>query len=209
MVRPFRDIAAGRKRAGYCASRRATTHVRTRHRGTADICAFETFGRRLESVESGCGAVSGRPAPSFPRIAQCSRALRPARSRSPTTQRLQPFRHHHDFRLLPLERLPGGACTHWKAPCHDAQVERAVSDRGPGRRSWGRVRVASGRTGFRARATLPSRARSRFHYPTLPYAKLSISACASAISGISAAGAKPSRALLRMARASAGRAVAW
>ena len=29
-------------------------------------CAFETFGRRLESVESGCGAVSGRPAPSFP-----------------------------------------------------------------------------------------------------------------------------------------------
>ena len=102
MVRPFRDIAAGRKRAGYCASRRATTHVRTRHRGTADICAFETFGRRLESVKSGCGAVSGRPAPSFPRIAQCSRALRPARSRSPTTQRLQPFRHHHD-----------SGCFHW------------------------------------------------------------------------------------------------
>ena len=142
MVRPFRDIAAGRKRAGYCASRRATTHVRTRHRGTADICAFETFGRRLESVESGCGAGSGRPAPSFPRIAQCSRALRPAHSRSPATRRLQPFRHQHDCSgCFPLERLPGGACTHWKAPCHDAQVERAVSDRGPRRRSWGRVRL--------------------------------------------------------------------
>jgi hypothetical protein len=177
------------------------------------ICAFETFGRRLESVESGCGAVSGRPAPSFPRIAQRSRALRPAHSRSPATRRLQPFRHHHDCSgCFPLERLPGGACTHWKAPCHDAQVERAVSDRGPGRRSWAESAptwIASGRTGFRARAALPLRARSRLHYPNLPYAKLSISAWASAISGISAVGAKPSRALLRMARASAARAVAW
>jgi hypothetical protein len=92
------------------------------------------------------------------------------------------------------------------------RVERAVSDRGPGRRSWAESAptwIASGRTGFRARAALPLRARSRLHYPNLPYAKLSISAWASAISGISAVGAKPSRALLRMARASAGRAVAW
>jgi len=43
--------------------------------------------------------------------------------------------------------------------------------------------------------------------PERPYAKRSISACASAISGISGVGEKPSSAGLRMARASAGRPV--
>jgi hypothetical protein len=43
-------------------------------------------------------------------------------------RRLQPFCHLHDcsgsFRL---ERLPGGACTHWKAPpCHGAHVKRPL-----------------------------------------------------------------------------------
>ena len=41
-------------------------------------------------------------------------------------RRLQPFRHLHDCSgCFRLERLPGGACTHWKAPpSHGAHVER-------------------------------------------------------------------------------------
>src|SRR6202020_1621199 len=41
-------------------------------------------------------------------------------------RRLQPFRYLHDCSgCFRLERLPGGACTHWKAPpCHGAHVER-------------------------------------------------------------------------------------
>jgi hypothetical protein len=45
--------------------------------------------------------------------------------------------------------------------------------------------------------------------PNRPYAKCSISACASAISGSSGVGAKPSSAGARTAQASAGRPVDW
>ncbi len=41
-------------------------------------------------------------------------------------RRLQPFRYLHDCSgCFRLERLAGGACTHWKAPpCHGAHVKR-------------------------------------------------------------------------------------
>jgi hypothetical protein len=44
--------------------------------------------------------------------------------------RLQPFCHLHDcFGCFRLERLPGGACTHWNAPpCHGAHVKRTFRD---------------------------------------------------------------------------------
>src|SRR5665811_1989724 len=36
---------------------------------------------------------------------------------TPDNRRLQPFRYLHDCSgCFRLERLPGGACTHWKAP---------------------------------------------------------------------------------------------
>src|SRR5271163_2650835 len=40
---------------------------------------------------------------------------------------LQPFRHLHDCSgCFRLERLPGGACTHWNAPpSHGAHVKRS------------------------------------------------------------------------------------
>src|SRR6201985_2843961 len=43
-------------------------------------------------------------------------------------RRLQPFCYLHDCSgCFRLERLPGEACTHWKAPpCHGAHVERTV-----------------------------------------------------------------------------------
>ena len=43
-------------------------------------------------------------------------------------RRLQPFRHLHDCSgCFRLERLPGGACTHWKAPpSHGAHVMRTL-----------------------------------------------------------------------------------
>src|ERR1700756_4134631 len=48
-------------------------------------------------------------------------------------RRLQTFRHLHAcpgcFRL---ERLPGGACTHWKAPpCHGARGKQTSGEVGP------------------------------------------------------------------------------
>src|ERR1700686_1768961 len=60
----------------------------------------------------------------FPRVTACTLA------RSPyivtAIRRLQPFRYLHDCSgCFRLERLPGGPCTHWKAPpCHGAHPER-------------------------------------------------------------------------------------
>ena len=53
-------------------------------------------------------------------------------------RRLQPFRHLHDCSgCFRLERLPGGACTHWKAPpSHGAHVKRTLQ--------VGTMRVVSG-----------------------------------------------------------------
>src|SRR5450755_2615212 len=51
----------------------------------------------------------------FTRVAACTLARPPIRG--PLYRRLQPFRHLHDCSgCFRLERSPGGACTHWKAP---------------------------------------------------------------------------------------------
>ena len=51
----------------------------------------------------------------FTRVA--ARTLAPSPIRDLLHRRLQPFCHLHDCSgCFRLERLPGGACTHWKAP---------------------------------------------------------------------------------------------
>ena len=53
-----------------------------------------------------------------------ARTLAPSPICDPLYRRLQPFRHLHDCSgCFRLERSPGGACTHWKAPpSHGAHV---------------------------------------------------------------------------------------
>src|SRR6478736_3942567 len=60
----------------------------------------------------------------FTRVAACTLARPPIRG--PLYRRLQPFRHLHDCSgCFRLERLPGGPCTHWKAPpFHGARHKR-------------------------------------------------------------------------------------
>ena len=74
----------------------------------------------------------------FSRLARRSLTLRPAHSRchlyvARFTRRLQPFRYLHSCSgCFRLERLPGGACTRWKAPpLHGArrQCEYAAAPR--------------------------------------------------------------------------------
>ena len=63
----------------------------------------------------------------FTRVA--ARTLAPSPIRDLLHRRLQPFCHLHDCSgCFRLERLPGGACTHWKAPpCHGAHVKRTLA----------------------------------------------------------------------------------
>ena len=63
----------------------------------------------------------------FTRVA--ARTLAPSPIRDLLHRRLQPFRYLHDCSgCFRLERLPGGACTHWKAPpCHGAHVLRTTA----------------------------------------------------------------------------------
>ncbi len=55
-----------------------------------------------------------------------ARTLAPSPIRVLLHRTLQPFRHLHDCSgCFRLERSPGGACTHWKAPpSHGAHVKR-------------------------------------------------------------------------------------
>jgi hypothetical protein len=84
-------------------------------------------------------------------------------------RRLQPFCYLHDCSgCFRLERLPGGPCTHWKAPPYSRRTRRAdVADRG--RSSWGKAvnRVERYRTGIARRAVptfgSPSPAFGRSH----------------------------------------------
>jgi hypothetical protein len=63
--------------------------------------------------------------------ASCARTLARSPIRDQLHRRLQPFCYLHDCSgCFRLERLPGGACTHWKAPpWHGAHVKR-TSDGG-------------------------------------------------------------------------------
>src|SRR6202041_1170009 len=71
------------------------------------------------TATSSCEACSA-----FTRVA--ARTLARSPIRDPLYRRLQPFRHLHDCSgCFRLERLPGGACTHWNAPpSHGARKER-------------------------------------------------------------------------------------
>jgi hypothetical protein len=59
---------------------------------------------------------------------RCGRTLAPSPICDQLHRRLQPFCYLHDCSgCFRLERLPGGACTHWKAPpCHGAHVKRTL-----------------------------------------------------------------------------------
>ena len=77
-------------------------------------------------VGSACTSSFSRPCSAFTRVAARTLARSPIRDQ--LHRRLQPFCYLHDcsgrFRL---ERLPGGACTHWKAPpWHGAHVNRTL-----------------------------------------------------------------------------------
>ena len=65
----------------------------------------------------------------FTRVA--ARTLAPSPICDALHRRLQPFRHLHDCSgCFQLERSPGGALTHWKAPpCHGAHVKRSFENR--------------------------------------------------------------------------------
>src|ERR1700724_472332 len=62
----------------------------------------------------------------FTRVAACTLALSPTRD---TNRRRQPLRYLHDCSdCFRLERLPGGVCTHWKAPpLHGASQKRSFA----------------------------------------------------------------------------------
>src|SRR5271166_4005492 len=86
------------------------------------------------------------------------------------------------------------------------------ADLGLERLNWadsGPTWVASGRTGVQPKAVFAWRAGNQLHCPKQTYGSRDSSACASAISGISGVGEKPSSAGARTAWASAGRSVNW
>ena len=62
-----------------------------------------------------------------------ARTLAPSPICDQLHRRLQPFRHLHDCSgCFRLERSPGGALTHWKAPpCHGARKERSFAGEMP------------------------------------------------------------------------------
>jgi hypothetical protein len=63
----------------------------------------------------------------FTRVTACTLALSPYFA-TRFTRRLQPFRYLHSCSgCFRLEHLPGGACTHWKAPpYHGARQDQSV-----------------------------------------------------------------------------------
>src|SRR5271165_3071062 len=93
-------------------------------------------GRRLRSSHPAVSAFPERVVGSartsaFSRLARrvtrvAARTLAPSPKCDLLHRRLQPFRHLHDCSgCFRLERSPGGALTHWKAPpSHGARKER-------------------------------------------------------------------------------------
>ncbi len=88
------------------------------------------FARLTQPFQPSPIPLSGRPAHRPFRgllgvYSRCGRTLAPSPIRDLLHRRLQPFRHLHDCSgCFRLERSPGGALTHWKAPpSHGAHVE--------------------------------------------------------------------------------------
>ena len=77
-------------------------------------------------VGSACHIVLFGDCSAFTRVA--ARTLAPSPICDLLHRRLQPFCYLHDCSgCFRLERLPGGACTHWKAPpWHGAHVKRSL-----------------------------------------------------------------------------------
>jgi hypothetical protein len=86
--------------------------------------------RRISLPRKGCRVdlriVLFEDCSAFTRVAACTLALSPIRDT--LNRRLQPLRYLHDCSdCFRLERLPGGACTHWKAPpLHGAHPTRTL-----------------------------------------------------------------------------------
>ena len=85
----------------------------------------------------------------FTRVA--ARTLAPSPICDALYRRLQPFRHLHDCSgCFRLERSPGGACTHWKAPPFTAHANSGHSQMA---RRTGQTTPSGGSTAIRALPT--------------------------------------------------------
>jgi hypothetical protein len=89
------------------------------------------FAHLIQTYQPSPKGLSGRPAhcPFRGLLSVHSRYrlhTRAVTNSSHANRRLQPLRYLHDCSdCFRLERLPGGTCTHWKAPpCHGAHPKR-------------------------------------------------------------------------------------
>src|SRR5208283_4887522 len=124
LVQPSRtatvcEVDRARKRA---ASRKRAQNLGSRANNRWRFITPETIHLTLACSCEACSA--------FTRVA--ARTLAPSPICDQLHRRLQPFRHLHDCSgCFRLERSPGGALTHWKAPpSHGARKLRSFADRG-------------------------------------------------------------------------------
>jgi hypothetical protein len=105
------------------ARKRAASRKRAQNLGCRTNNPLETDHPETTHLTATC---SCEACAAFTRVA--ARTLAPSPIRDQLRRRLQPFRHLHDCSgCFRLERLPGGACTHWKAPpSHGAHVKRTL-----------------------------------------------------------------------------------
>src|ERR1700731_3227786 len=89
------------------------------------------FAHFIQTYQSSPIGLSGRPAHCPFRgllgvHSRCGLHTRAVTNSRHANRRLQPLRYLHDCsECFRLERLPGGACTHWKAPpLHGAHPKR-------------------------------------------------------------------------------------
>src|SRR5271165_4275328 len=103
------------------ARKRAASRKRAQNLGSGQTAGDLSPGNDPLTLTCSCEACSA-----FTRVAARTLARSPIRDL--LHRRLQPFRHLHDCSgCFRLERLPGGACTHWKAPLsHGAHVKRTL-----------------------------------------------------------------------------------
>src|ERR1700722_5809753 len=112
---------------------------------TATVCEVDRARKRAASRKRAQTSDTGQPLETYhpetthlTRASPCedcsaftrvaARTLAPSPIRDLLHRRLQPFRYLHDCSgCFRLERLPGGACTHWRAPpFHGAHVNRTL-----------------------------------------------------------------------------------
>src|SRR5258707_8599058 len=107
-----------------CVRAAATTPVQRLGVVFAHLPSRNSLPRKRRRV--GLHIVLFEACSAFTRVA--ARTLAPSPICDLLHRRLQPFRHLHDCSgCFRLERLLGGACTHWKAPpSHGAHVKRSL-----------------------------------------------------------------------------------